>query len=357
MKATTRSPRLRRRRLVVQLPRPEVSLRFDRRGLLTLALVSLLALVAMAITLVVGRIPIHFDQVVAALLGHGSGTSNLVITTLRLPRVLVAVFVGAALGMSGAIFQSVTQNPLVAPDIIGVTSGASVAVVTMIVVGHGGQPPALVSFAGALLAAAAVYLLSVRSGLSRLRLVLIGIGVNAALGALIIYLLTTASLNQVLQANRYLLGDVSGATWPTVQGLLPAAAVLMALGTGLGAGMQVLQLGDDVATGVGAPVARSRLLLIVVGVGLAGVAVAAAGPVGFVAFIAPHIARGLARSTGAVVLPLSAAVGGALVVIADYAAQRLLEPTQLPVGILTVVIGGPYFMYLLLRASRAGLVG
>lgn len=355
MNATTTPSRGRRRRLVVRLRHPEISLRFDRHGLVILALVSLLTLAAVVVTLVVGRIPIALDQVAATLLGHGSATSNLVINTLRLPRVLVAVFVGAALGMSGAIFQGVTQNPLVAPDIIGVTSGASVAVVAVIVIDHGGQPPTLVSFAGALLTAATVYLLAARSGLSRFRLVLIGIGVNAALGAVIIYLLTVASLNQVLQANRYLLGDVSGATWPTVWGLLPTAAVLMAGGTGMGARLQVLALGDDVATSVGAHVGRSRMLLVVVGVGLAAVAVTAAGPVGFVAFIAPHIARGLARSTGAVVLPLSAAVGGALVVIADYAAQRLLEPTQLPVGILTVVIGGPYFMYLLLRASRAGL--
>ena len=357
MKSTTsRLHPPRRPRLVLHLRHPQVSLRFDRRGLLALAITTFVALAAVGVTIVVGQISVPLGEVIPTLLGHGSATNNLVINTLRLPRVLIALLVGAALGMSGAIFQGITQNPLVAPDIIGVNSGASVAVVAAIVIGQGGPPPALVSFAGALLAAAVVYLLSIRSGLSRFRMVLIGIGVTAALGAVIIYLLTVASLSQALQVNRYLLGDVSGATWPTVQTLLPAVVVLLALGTAMGSSMQILQLGDSVATSVGARVGRSRLLLIVIGVGLAAVAVAAAGPVGFVAFIAPHIARGLARTSSAVVMPLSAAVGGALVVIADYAAQRILEPTQLPVGILTVVIGGPYFMMLLLRTARAGLL-
>lgn len=264
---------------------------------------------------------------------------------------LVALFVGSALGMSGAIFQGLAHNPLVAPDIIGINSGAALAVVGAVVIGHSGQPPGLFAFAGGLLVAVLVYLLSIRSGLSRFRMVLIGIGINAVLAALIQYLLTQTRLDQVSALNQYLLGDVSAATWPTVRALVPAVVVLMALGPQL----EILQLGDAVATGAGAAVSRSRLLLVAVGVGLAAVAVTAAGPVGFVAFIAPHIARRLTRSTGTGVLPVSAAIGGTLVIIADYAAQQVLEPTQLPVGILTVLIGGPYFLALLLRAARASV--
>jgi iron complex transport system permease protein len=294
---------------------------------------------------------------VPAILGHSSHFNRLVINTLRLPRVLVGVFVGAELGMSGAIFQSISGNGLVSPDIIGINNGAAVTAVAAIVIFNSAGPPPLIALGGALTVGALVYALTIRRHvLSPFRLVLIGVGANAGLAAVISLLLLGANSSQLIIVNHYFFGDISGSTWTTVVELVPAAVVLLALGTALGSQLQMLQLGESVAAGLGARVTRMRVGLLLVGVALAATAVAAAGPVGFVAFIAPHIARGISRSSGKGVLPLSAAVGGALVVIADYAGQRMLEPIQIPVGILTVIVGGPYFMWLLLRASRSYVI-
>ncbi|MFC4941897.1 FecCD family ABC transporter permease [Pseudonocardia sp. GCM10023141] len=344
-----------RGRLVLRIARPPLSRRLSRRALTVLALAGAVALAAMGVTLFIGEIPLHPAEVIGAILNQADPYPELVIRTLRLPRLLAAVLVGAALGMSGAIFQGITGNPLVAPDIIGVNAGASVAVVAVVVIGSG-APPGIFAAAGALTAALTVYLLSLGRDNCPFRIVLIGIGMNSLLGAAITYLLTRASLDQVLTVNHYLLGDVSDATWPTVRDAAVSSIPLMAIGVALTTHLRVLQLGDQVAVGVGARPGVARLGLIVVGVGLAAAAVTAAGPVGFVAFIAPHITRALTRNPSAALLPVSAAVGGALVVVADYAAQRLFEPIHLPVGVFTVIIAGPYFMLLLARSARSALL-
>lgn len=352
-----RAPIARRRpRLVLRTRRPALSLCLDRRVLFAVAVSSALVAGAVAVTLLVGRYPVAPANVWAALLGHASEGDQLVITELRLPRVMLAVLVGAALGMSGAIFQGMAQNPLVTPDVIGINQGAALAAVVAVVIQGEPQPPAAFGFAGALAVAAAVYVLSRGPGLSRFRLVLIGIGINAALAAAVTYLLTIASLTQLEVLNRWLLGDLSGATPAHAQTLALPVLTLIAAGLLLGRQLEMLQLGESVASGLGARVSRARVALLVVGAGLAAVAVTAAGPIGFVAFIAPQVARWFVGRAGAGVLPVAATAGAALLVTADYAAQRLLEPTQLPVGILTVAIGGPYFLLLLARASRSGLV-
>ncbi|MFC4941891.1 FecCD family ABC transporter permease [Pseudonocardia sp. GCM10023141] len=333
-----------------------MSLRFEIRNLVVFVGLAAIAVAGMVVSLAFGELQLPLHDVVDAVFGHGSDTANLMVRTLRMPRVLTGLVVGAALGMAGMIFQAISGNPLVSPDIIGVNHGASVAVVVTVVLGGGAAPPGIVAFAGAVAAGLLVYLLSASSAHSRFRLVLIGLGVNATLGAAISFLLTRASLDQAVRLNQYLLGDTGSATWATVRGLVPAAVGLMVVGTALGRQLRILYMGEPVAIGVGSRVGVARVSLLAVGAGLAAVSVAAAGPVGFVAFISPHIARRLTGSAGPGALPVAAAVGGALVVIADYAAQRLLEPIQLPVGILTIVIAGPYFMVLLLRAARSGLL-
>lgn len=334
--------------------RGAVSARLDLRVLGVTALGTLAIVVAFVVGVGQGDFPISPGEVLATLVGQGTPQHEFIVIELRLPRILVAILVGAAFALSGAIFQSLAQNPLVAPDIIGINAGAALVAVSVIVLG---LPLALLApgaFVGALAAAIFVYLLAYRRGLSSYRLVLVGIAVNAAIGAGISYLLTRGQIDEVQRATVWLIGSVYASDWGDVTLMGLALTVLGPAAVALGRQLEALQLGDDLARGVGAPVERTRLVLVLVGVGLAALAVSVAGPIGFVAFIAPHIARRLADTSGAGALPASLAIGGLLVLVADIVAQRAFAPTSLPVGILTAILGAPYFLFLLYRANKLG---
>jgi iron complex transport system permease protein len=333
---------------------PELSARLDLRVLAVLAGAAAGILAAFVVGVGHGDFPISPAEVLATLVGQGTAEHEFIVLELRLPRVLVAILVGAAFALSGAIFQSLAQNPLVAPDIIGVNAGAALVAVSVIVLGFPLGLLAPGAFLGALAAAVLVYTLSYRRGLSTYRLVLVGIAVNAAIGAGISYLLTRGEINDVQRATVWLIGSVYASDWGDVRLLGLALLALVPAAVALGRHLEALQLGDDVARGIGAPVERARLALVVVGVALAALSVAVAGPIGFVAFIAPHIARRLAGTSGAGALPASIAVGGQDQEVADIVAQRAFAPTALPVGIVTTLLGAPYFLYLLQRANRLG---
>ena len=206
------------------------------------------------------------------------------------------------------------------------------------------------AFAGALAAALAVYALSWRGGIGRYRLVLVGIGIAALAEAGIGYLLTRVQLIEATTAYTWMVGSLYAASWKDVALLAVSLTILVPAALLLGHGLQALQLGDDAAAGLGVATERTRLALVVVAVGLAAVGVAVAGPIAFVAFIAPHLARRLARASGSGLLPASAAIGALLVVGADLVARRVVEPAELPVGIVTVLLGAPFFLWLLVRA-------
>jgi iron complex transport system permease protein len=333
---------------------PEVSTRLDLRVLAVIGATALLTLGAFVVGVSVGDFPIAPVDVLATLIGQGTEQHQFIVLDLRLPRVLVAILVGVAFAVSGAIFQSLAQNALVAPDIIGVNAGAALVAVGVIVLG---LPAALIApgaLIGAVAAAALVYALAYRRGLSSYRLVLVGIAVNAALTAGISYLLTRGEILEVQRATVWLVGSVYGSDWGDVRLLGITLLVLLPAGLALGRQLEGLQLGDDLARAMGMRVERARLGLVVVAVALAALAVAVAGPVGFVAFVAPHIARRLAATSGAGALPASAGVGALLVLASDLSAQRLFAPASLPVGIVTALLGAPYFLYLLQRANRLG---
>jgi iron complex transport system permease protein len=311
---------------------------------------------AFAVSLSVGDFPIAIADVVPAILGHGDEGAVYVAHELRLPRALTGVVVGAAFGVSGAIFQAVARNPLASPDILGVMAGASAAAVLAITVADAGfEVVALAAFGGALTIAAAIYALAWRQGVASYRFVLVGIGLGGAATALTSYLITEAELFEVAEAVVWLTGSLNAAGWETVTPLAATVAALIPAALLLAARLRALQLGDDVARGLGVAVERSRLALLFVAVALAGVGTAAAGPVAFVAFLAPPIARRLARA------PLSllpAALSGALiVVIADTVGRRAFAPTEIPAGIFTGLCGAPYFLWLLARANRSGAGG
>lgn len=324
----------------------------------------LVVLVLFCWTVSVGDFPIPISDVVRTLLGGGTEDSRFIIRDLRLPRALVGVMVGAAFGLSGAIFQSLARNPLASPDIIGVTQGASLAAVGVIVFGGSGDllegvagwavPTA--ALLGALLSSALVYVLSYKRGIAGYRLVLIGIGVGATMSAGIQYMLTRATLYEASRATVWLTGSLNGRGWQHVRPVFIALIVLVPVALTFGRQLRLLEMGDDAAKGLGARVERSRIGLIVCGVGLAAMGTASAGPIAFVAFIAPVLARRVVCN-GHVALVLPMLMGSVITLASDLIARRIIAPTELPVGIVTAIIGAPYLLWLLWRANSLGSGG
>jgi iron complex transport system permease protein len=324
------------------------------------SLAALLLVVALLVAgAAVGDIPIGPVAILRTLVGQGSAIDQLVVIDLRLPRELTGALVGVCLGIAGALTQTFTRNPLATPDVIGVTAGASAGAVAAIVLGggtyavtdvllSGGVPVA--ATAGALLASAAVYGLGWRGGVESYRLILVGIGVGSVLTAATSYLLVRAQITEATQATQWLVGSLAGTSWASVWPLLAATAIAAPIAVACSAPLAIAQLGDEAATGVGLGVQRHRLLVIALAVVLTGAAVAAAGPVGFVAFVVPQIALRIARSSRPP-LVLSGLVGAALVLAADLVGRTLL-PWTVPVGILTTVVGAPYLIWLLIRHRR-----
>ncbi|MFY1634976.1 FecCD family ABC transporter permease [Solwaraspora sp. WMMB335] len=291
----------------------------------------------------------------AALLGTGDDALAVVfVRDLRLPRALAAVVVGGSLGASGAIFQSVSGNPLGSPDIIGFTAGAASGALVSIVL-FGGTPAqvALGALAGGFATAAVVYVLSRRrgGGVAGHQLVLVGVGVGAVLSAVNSLLLVRSSLTAAQTAAQWLAGSLNGMSWATVSVAGGAAGLLAVLAAALSRRLAAAMLGDDVSAGLGVPPQRVRAVAVAVGVGLVSLATAAAGPIAFVALAAPQLARRLTR-------PAGPGIGGAmvmgalLVIVCDQLAQRLFAPVQLPVGVVTGSLGGLYLVWLLARDVR-----
>lgn len=306
------------------------------------------------ISIMVGDFPLSASQVLAAVFGDGGRDAEFIVDQLRLPRTLTAMLVGAALGMSGAVFQSIARNPLGSPDIIGFESGAALGAVVVITVVHGSAAQvALGAVAGGLGTALLVYVLAYQRGLAASRLVLVGIGIGFTTSAAVDYLITRAQIYDVQRAAVWLTGSLNGRTWDHVRTIGFALAVLAPLIVLAQRSLDRLELGDDTAAALGVRVNRSKLGLLLLAVGLAALAVAAAGPVVFVAFVSAPIARRLVSSPSASVLP-AACVGAFVTTIADLAARRVLAPTELPVGIATCVIGAPYLLWLLARRARTG---
>jgi len=296
-----------------------------------------------------GSFAMPLGDALAAARGQGSADQIFVVQTLRLPRIVAGILIGAALAVAGAIFQGVVRNPLVSPDIIGIDSGASLVAVFWIVTGQSAALLPLAAFAGALLTAAAIYVLAWKRGIDTDRLILIGIGVGAAVAAGITFLTVRYPVEIVRPAEFWLMGSLSGSTWRDVTTLLIAALLLVPAALLLARPLRTLQLGDDVTRGLGVPIERLRLGLIVVGCGLASVAVAIAGPIAFVALMVPHVARMLAGPVSGGVILFTATLGALFLIVADAVAQHGL-PVALPVGAITAAVGAPYFLFLLYRS-------
>lgn len=338
---------------VVVLRLGGMSVRTHRRSLVAGAVLGLAALVLLVLSVSQGDDVIPAPDVVRALLGEAGPRTTFVIQELRLPRALTALLVGAALGISGAIFQSITRNPLGSPDVVGFTEGAAAAAVLQILVlGGGALATASGAVLGGLVTALLVYGLAYRGGVQGFRLVLVGIGFSSLLASVTAYLVARANLSAAQGARVWLTGSLDGRGWEHVGPVALALAVLLPLLVLLAAPLRTSELGDDVAAGLGIRVERTRFALVVVGVLLCAVAVASAGPVPFVALAAPQLARKLTRADGPC-LAAAGAMGAVLLTAADLAGRTLFGAVELPVGVLTGAIGGVYLIWLLSREWRS----
>lgn len=348
--ATAPSVRFARPQLVLR--RPGLSLRLPRR---TAAVVGILAAISLAIALLslaTGSYQLDLGQVVGALSGRESGIVRTIVVEWRLPRVLIAALFGVALGLSGAIFQSLTRNPLGSPDIIGFDTGAYTGALIVMLVLHGGGTfgVTIAAVAGGLVTAALVYLLAYRRGVHGFRLIVVGIGVTAMLTSVNTWLLLHAQDQEAVSASFWGAGSLESAGYPQLLVAAVAFLVLFPCAGLLARGLRLLELGDDAGRQLGVRAEPVRLAAVVVGVALSATVTALAGPIAFIALSAPQIARRLTRAPG-VTLGAAAATGCALLLAADWIAQHALPVTE-PVGLVTVVLGGGYFLWLLIAEGR-----
>ncbi|MFE2169916.1 FecCD family ABC transporter permease [Streptomyces sp. NPDC059447] len=333
-----------------------ISLRVERRALGVGVLLAVAAFALAVLLIGTGDFDIAPWDVVQTLLGNGTPANDFIVNDLRLPRVLVALLVGAALGMSGAVFQSVSRNPLGSPDLLGFGYGSAVGALVAIVLFKGGaNEVALGALLGGVLAGIAVYLLAYKRGIHGYRLVLVGIGASAMLMAVIQYLITKAQMFEATRATVWLTGSLAGRDWAQVWPLLGVCAVLFPLILSQGRALRMMEMGDDAAHALGVRVERTRLLLMLGAILLTTAASAAAGPISFVALAAPQLVRRLTRSPGANLLS-AALMGSVLLLVSDWASQRAFGADQLPVGVVTGLVGGVYLLWLLVTERKAGRI-
>jgi iron complex transport system permease protein len=301
-----------------------------------------------------GDYPLTIGQVFGTLTGGERGFEWTIVAEWRLPIAIAAVVFGALLGIGGAIFQSLTRNPLGAPDVIGFDAGAYTAVVLTILVvdTRSYWYMAAAALAGGMATAFVVYVLSYRGGIRGFRLIIVGIGVAAMLGSLNSYLISRATLEDALSVGYWGAGSIARVSWvPMIPALLIAAAIAVAAIL-LAPAMRRLELGDDAAVTLGTRPGPARLGLIVTGVATVAVVTAAAGPISFIALAAPQVARRLTRTPG-VSLLASAAMGAALLSGAHLLSLLIAQAYRpVPVGLITVCLGGGYLIWLLIREAN-----
>lgn len=313
--------------------------------ILSLIVLGLLAV----LTIGIGSTDISIKDIIYVFLGKGDEINASIIMDMRLPRIIVAMFVGASLAISGALLQAVMRNPLADPGITGVSSGASlVAIVVMIYFPqlYGILP--LMAFLGAILACVMVFALSWDNGLNSLRIILAGIAVNAIfLGAT--SLLSILNSDKIQGVLLWINGSLAYRGWNEVKYLVPYSVMGMILSLFCIKGANLLALGDDVAINLGVNVNKTRIFISLVAVFLAGISTSIVGIIGFLGLIVPHICRLIVGYDYKYVIPMSAIWGASLLLLADTLARYIARPIELPVGVIMSMIGGPFFLFLLRR--------
>ncbi|GAS85105.1 FecCD family ABC transporter permease [Paenibacillus amylolyticus] len=341
-----------RKMLTFRNKKDTISVQLERKSLAVIGICILLFLVAGVVGTSVGSDFISPLDVLRTIFGVNAGEHDFVVLTLRLPRVLLSLLVGAALGMSGALLQGIIRNPLASPDVIGITGGAAVAAVGFVTLLGGAVSIKLLplfAIVGALVTALIIYVLAWKKGVSPIRLVLIGIGVSAITGAGTTFMLILSPFYTAGQAYIWLTGSIYGASWTDVRTILPVIIIVVPLAIWFARSLNAQEFGDDLATGLGVTVQWHRSALLLCSVLLAGIAVAVAGTIGFVGLIAPHIARKLVGRMFGSMLIVSGLVGALLVFVADLLARTAFLPLDVPAGVFTAGVGAPFFLYLLFK--------
>ncbi|WP_042189820.1 iron ABC transporter permease [Paenibacillus sp. FSL H7-0737] len=321
--------------------------------LLFLGLTCIVAALSL-LSLSVGGVSVPLKEVLASLTGRNAEASNLIIMQFRLPRIAAAILIGAALAVAGALLQGVIRNPLASPDLLGVTGGASVAVVAFMtfVTGYSIHWVPFIAIGGALVATTINYVFAWKKGVSPFRLVLIGIGISTAMGALTTFLLISGPAYLAAQVLNWMTGSIYGTNWSYIEVLWPWVAVFIPLSLLLAKELNVQSLGEDVARGLGSRLQLSRMILLFYSVALAGAAVGVAGTISFIGLMAPHIARMLVGNSYKLIIPVSALIGAIILLLADLAGRMLFQPLDVPAGVFTAGIGAPFFMYLLFKRKK-----
>ncbi len=331
------------------------SFKLDRRVLPVSLVLIVIAISVLVVSISYGEFDISPFEVLQTILGQETSDSRheLVVWTFRMPRILVAFMVGAALAVSGTILQGITRNPLADPGILGVTSGASLAAVLMIVwldVSLEWLP--IAAFTGAMVMAVLIFVFTWNGGSSPVRLILVGVGMAAVASALTNLMIVFGEINQVQQATIWLAGSVYGRGWDHVHTIALWLAILLPVSILMARQLNTLNLGDDLAKGLGLKVEVQRVFLLIISVALAAIAVSVSGTIGFVGLVAPHITRRLVGPSHEGLVPMSALLGGVLLMFSDLIGRWVISPSELPVGIVAAMIGAPYFAFLLYQTRN-----
>jgi iron complex transport system permease protein len=320
--------------------------------------ISLLALILITLVVGLGLGPasLSYDRLIPTLLGQGNFKEEFVLFSVRLPRIIITLLAGMALALSGAILQGITRNDLADPGIIGINSGAGVAVTVFFLFfpidsGSFVYMLPVVAFAGALLTAVLIYLFaySKTEGMQPVRLVLIGVGFSMALSGAMIVLISSAERAKVDFIAKWLAGNIWGTDWPFIWALLPWLVVLLPFTLYKANRLNVLSLSEPVAIGVGVSIEKERIVLLITAVALAASAVSVTGGITFIGLMAPHMAKALVGPRNQLFIPIAILIGGWLLVFADTVGRNIMESAGIPAGIMVALIGAPYFVYLLLK--------
>jgi iron complex transport system permease protein len=337
-----------------------MSFLIDRKATVTIGILLIITFIIFVISTGTGETKIGPLTVVKVLFGGGPEMESLIIKSFRLPRIIVALLVGISLAVAGGILQGMVRNPLASPDVLGITGGAASAVVAFLAVFSDKNNALTVSitwlplaaFLGAGIIAFIVYILAWKNGVSPIRLVLIGIGISALMQAITTLMMVMGPIYQASQANIWITGTVYGSNWKNVVTLAPWTVIFIMIAFAVARTINIQELGDDLATGLGGNVQKQRFILLLISTALIGSSVAFAGGIGFVGLMAPHMARRLVGSSFGALLPVAALIGGILVILADLIGRTMFSPIEVPAGVFTAGIGAPYFIYLLFKTRN-----
>ncbi|MGM7722790.1 FecCD family ABC transporter permease [Metabacillus sp. Hm71] len=313
-------------------------------------------LLTIVIGIGIGYASLSYDRLLPTILGQGTFKEEFVLFSIRLPRIFITFLAGMALALSSAILQGITRNDLADPGIIGINSGAGVAIAIFflffpIEAGSFVYLLPLVAFGGALLTACLIYVFSYNRtmGLQPVRLVLIGVGFSMALSGVMIVLISSAEREKVDFIAQWLAGNIWGSDWPFILAILPWLVILIPFTLYKANRLNLLTLSEPVAIGVGVSIEKERIALLLTAVALAASAVSVTGGIAFIGLLAPHIAKALVGPRNQLFIPVAILIGGWLLLLADTIGRNVIEPDGIPAGIMVALIGAPYFMYLLLK--------